>query len=151
MNISKPHFITAAALFAGIILGLTVGRAVATETVIEDGVWWQSLDYDHQLVAMQALIQGYQQGWNDGTIAESVAVTAVIPKYWTEPLSTAHMSDAPAPNFPQNFGTYVSEMNSFYEDHPEAASVTAGDVLGCLASPPDIECDQLAKDAQPHR
>ncbi len=148
---SKPVSIAACSLIVGIILGLTVGRAVATETISEDGIWWQGLDYDHQITAIQALMAGYQQGWDDGAIAKSVAVNLVIPKYWTLPLQTAHMSDSPSPSFPKTFGTYISEMNSFYEDHPDASSVTAGNVLGCLSTPPDIDCDQLAKDAQTHR
>ncbi len=151
MKLAKPAIITAYSLIVGIILGVTVGRAVATETLTADGVWWQGLDYDHQITAIQGLIAGYQQGWNDGTIAKSVAVSAVIPKYWTVPLSVVHMSDAQAPTFPKTFATYISEMSSFYEDHPDASSVVAGDVLGCLSTPPDIGCDQLAKDAQTHR
>ena len=46
----------------------TSSSSNATETVTFDGVWWTGLTDSEQIIAVQAMLGGYQQGYNNGFI-----------------------------------------------------------------------------------
>ena len=141
---SPVRSIVVALALAGI---LTVGaaRALATETISTDAVWWNSLDESQQDLAVLASMEAFWEGFGAGTATQE--------SYDTLSTSGGHKvreslrPPIPRVEFSKTIGTYRHEITDFYVNHPEASTETIGGILWCLSDEPLLSCDEIAKDA----
>lgn len=96
-----------------------------------DGNWWNSLDLDGQLSAVQRTMAGIQEGFFVGMMRVPGPTMATYTKY--------------APVFSHTFGYYQSAVTDFYVTHPEAMKADIGAVMDCLGDKPLFSCATLAK------
>ena len=107
-----------------------------------DGNWWKALSDNEKLAVTQTLddaipiafINGYStaQGYFKASLSkadyDSSVPTSLLPVYG------------------KSFGVYRSEIDDFYNHHPEAISATVSQVFGCLSdNGAGLSCDQIAK------
>lgn len=117
--------------------------AKATESVSMDGSWWTALTSDEQVIAVEAVMEGFEEGYNTGYI--TAGVNDVVHYHSTR--SQAQLAGDPAGNihFSKAFGVYQQEITDFYSQHTNATATTIGQVMHCLADNPPYTCDQVAK------
>lgn len=117
--------------------------AGATDAVSFDGVWWTGLSDSEQVVAVEAIIAGFDTGYNDGYIRAALNDNA----HYHSTRSTAQLTDDPETHqvFSKTFGAYQQEITDFYSAHTKSMTVTVGDVMACLSDDPQYTCDQVSK------
>jgi len=150
---AKASFALAAAL---VFISTPVG---ATTSITFDGVWWQGLSSNAKVVALQGILagidMGYTSGWYGGDLYVSNTYltpqqrTAVINQHAKKPLDELDALRAAAPTFSKTFGTYVDEINVWYEVHPKGTGIPPAQLLsGCFADKPDYDpatCDNIGR------
>jgi hypothetical protein len=117
--------------------------ANATDLVSFDGTWWTSLTDEQQVVAIQGLLSGYEDGYNSGYIAAGVNDV----NHYHSTRSQAQLAGDPNGNvhFSKTFGTYQQEVTDFYSQYRSSINVTVGNVMSCLSDDPQFTCAQVSK------
>ena len=145
-RLAKATFALAAALV------FVVTPARGTVSVSEDGAWWQGLTATEKVVALEGMLagvdSGYISGHTDGYFY-ALLTFGVPPSKWEG--NAAALSDerlAKKPKFSKAFGTYIDEINVWYEVHPKRTSIDPSDLLeSCFADKPILpSCDDLGSD-----
>jgi hypothetical protein len=129
---------------ATVIVAMVLAHpAKATESVSMDGNWWTALTSEEQVIAVQALMEGFEEGYNTGYIG--AGVNDVMHYHSTR--SQAQLPGDPVANvhFSKAFGVYQQEITDFYSQHTDAMTITTGQVMDCLVDNPSYTCDQVAK------
>jgi hypothetical protein len=108
-----------------------------------DGAWWTGLTSDQQLIAIQAIMEGYEEGYSTGYIAAGVNDVA----HYHSTRSQAQLTGDPVANahFSKTFGAYQQGITDFYSQHAGDMTITVGQVMNCLSDDPYFTCDQVAK------
>jgi hypothetical protein len=112
--------------------------ASATTSLTMDGVWWQTLSRDQKIIAVEGMLAGYHSGYGDGwNGGYRYAIRAYnVPLSKSVPLLTNSLvaSATSEPAFSKTFGTYVDEIDVWYEAHPKRTSGFPADLLSrCFA------------------
>ena len=143
---AKASFALAAAL---VFISAPVG---ATVTLTMDGVWWQALTHDEKVIAIQGAQAGLFSGYEAGHIDS-----------WFEAIRTfklpssafAKLGLGKPPFFSKPFGTYVDEIDVWYEVHPKRTGIEPAQLLiDCFADKPAFspaQCENLGSDADKKR
>lgn len=151
-RLAKATFALAAALV------FVSGPARATESVTFDGVWWQGLTRGEKIVALEGILAGIDSGyssgwWGGGSYILNAYMTsqqraAVMNRRFRTLTVESDAERAAAPAFSKTFGTYVDEIDVWYEAHPKRTSVEPVNLLeGCFANKPIISsCDDVGSD-----
>jgi len=132
--------IAAALLFASAPVG-------ATTSITFDGVWWQGLSSNAKVVALQGILagidMGYTLGWFGGDLYISNTYmtpqqrAAITNQKLKKSLDEVDALRAAAPTFSKTFGTYVDEIDVWYEVHPKMTVIGPAQLLGdCFADNP---------------
>jgi hypothetical protein len=146
---------------------LTLSIAGATETVITDGVWWNSLTKGEQGYVMFGATSAYTTGYFNGSLAATsyytTLITAVPERMKSTPAQTKKYYDtisgvmksmalhAP-PDFSEKpIAAYIDGMNYFYSNHPEASKLDFSYVFACIQNKPTRSCDDVAKLVKPYK
>jgi len=149
---AKACFAIAAAL---VIISAPVG---ATVTLTMDGVWWQALTHDEKVIAVQGMAAGlfsgydpaHTDGWFDAIETLKVPFT---------PANAKKLRFGNPPYFSKSFGTYVDELDAWYEVHPKRTGIEPAYLLiECFADKPRLSaasakiagmptCETLGSDA----
>ncbi len=124
-------------VFLALFLLMPGSRAIATESVTFDEVWWNDASQDEQTFAIQGAIDAYENGVSDGVIHAGTLLGKSD--------AALRIADSDGPTFSQTFGYYTSEVNNFYASHPNASKATIGVIVSCLADKPFYTCDQIAR------
>jgi hypothetical protein len=103
-------------------------------TVLMDSTWWNSLDAQQQIVAVQSAISTYSVAELDGGLR--LALQQKLP------LSGVRI---PRDEFPHTFGYYTAAISDFYVRHTKARDADIGSVMGCLAQDAMQSCEQFAR------
>jgi len=119
-----------------LLLLLPLPRAVATESVTFDEVWWNDASQDEQMYAVEGAIDAYENGFSDGIIHAAVR--------FGKSDAAMRMLQSDDQTFRQTFGFYVSSITNFYATHPGASRATIGTIVSCLADKPLYTCEQIA-------
>ena len=120
----------------------TMSSSIATELVALDGVWWTALTDSEQIVAVQALLGAYEQGYSNGyihAVSKDKSLyhsTRSIAQYTNDPESHTY--------FGKTFGTYQRSIVDFYSQYPKSTDVLVGDVIACLSDKPQFTCKYVA-------
>lgn len=103
---------------------LTCGPGDATVTLNMDGVWWQSLGEQDQLVAVQGMVAGFHAGW--------LGAAKYHPPNKPFPFDTFldTLSHQPDPSG-MTFDTIADHITEAYRDHPALLKVEVSSFLPC--------------------
>lgn len=115
-RVAKATFALAAALV------FVSGPARATESVTFDGVWWQGLRQAEKVVAIEGMLAGYDSGYRDGWLAGyyyAVFAYAVPFSKLQNATQTWNGMSKKETSFSKPFGTYIDEIDAWYEGHPD--------------------------------
>jgi len=140
---AKASFVIAAAL---VFISTPVG---ATTSITFDGVWWQGLSSNAKVVALQGILTGidvgYAAGWFDGDLY--VANTYMTPQQtnarlhesFDKTMNGVNALRAAIPTFSKTFGTYVDEINVWYQVHPKSTDILPAKLLlDCFVDKPEL-------------
>lgn len=108
------------------LLVVLVGRASASEYTAVDQSWWSQLGAGEKIVAVQAMLDGYEAGFDAGGMA-------------------AAGKFAKPPAFTKPVGKYIDGVDLFYRQHPALRDVLVSTVLPCMADQPVLSCDKIAQ------
>jgi len=136
-------FITAVSFIIATLI-YSINAARATESIMMDGNWWSALSESQKLAVTEALDDAIPIAFENGYWNAQ--------GYFKQSLSKADFdSDVPSsllPSYSKTFGVYKSEIDDFYDRHPDAMSVTISQVFLCLNdNGVGLSCDQVAKNA----
>ena len=154
---AKARFALAAALL------FVVAPARATTSVTMDGVWWQELPPNVKVYVVQGMItglaEGHNSGWADGEkyvrdtyITSSQQRLAILQKETKKLMAGTNAEAANAPVFSKTFGTYIDELDTWYQAHPKRTIIRPIVLLDqCFADNATLpaiglSCDDLGKD-----
>jgi hypothetical protein len=153
-----PARLAKASLALAAALLLIAAPVEATTSLTMDGVWWQGLSQGEKVVAVQAMIVGLDSGYKLG---HSDGVMDALGNLQGLPLTLAAVNKRLAaakkiglgdpPDFSQTFGTYVDEINVWYEVHPKRTSILPADILAlCFDDKPILspaDCNSMGSNA----
>jgi len=139
-RLAKAFFTLAAAL---IFISAPLG---ATVTLTMDGVWWQSLTQDEKVIAIQGIQAGLSSGYRAGWF-NAIRTFKVPPKVRLTPEAAKKLGFVKPPYFSKSFGTYVDELDHWYEVHPKWTYILPANLLrDCFADEPAFSsayCEKL--------
>jgi hypothetical protein len=121
----------------------------ATVTITTDGVWWQALSRDQKITAMQGLQAGLTTGYFSGFLDAEIQVSLGLKL----PVATVNkkIETNYQPVFSKSFGTYIDELDVWYEVHPKRTGIEPAQLLGdCFADKPAYgpqDCEKLGSEA----
>jgi len=121
----------------------------ATTSVTMDGVWWQGIPSNAKVIAVQAILAGidigHTAGWFDGdsyvanTYLTAQQTNARLKENFNKSMDEVNALRASAPTFSKTFGTYVDEIDVWYEAHPKSTDIGPAKLLNeCFADKPEL-------------
>jgi len=142
-RLAKASFALAAALV------FVSAQAGATVTLSMDGVWWQSLTRGEKVVAVQAVITGISTGYALGH-SNGWSDTLDIFKLTPTGADARKLGYGKPPHFSKSFGTYVDELDLWYEGHSKTSIGPSALLAWCFDDNPEFSasvCETLGSDA----
>lgn len=117
-----------------VLLAMTFGssRVLGQEAARYTFGWWSALTYDQQVLVVGVEINGFDEGWVEGTLRNG---TVRNPK---------------RPHFSHTLEYYAAAISDFYILHPGAHGASVADILGCLEDDPFTSCASVAHFYETH-
>ncbi|MBD5605185.1 MAG: hypothetical protein IAI48_08870 [Candidatus Eremiobacteraeota bacterium] len=124
---------------------LTCRSATATERIIFDGAWWQSLTHDEQLIAVQGMLSGYSAGFLDGAVGEELPRKPTMAQLDARTRQLDRVAKYAYAESPYSFGTIVDRISAAYRDHPALEKIRVENFYDCAATSVD-GCEATARE-----
>jgi len=107
-------------LLAAVLVLAIRGAAAGTEIVAFDGVWWQSLTRQQQLVAVAGMLSGYEAGYAQGNLDDQKARASQNSVNAKSRAATVERIIAGAHTGSDfSFTTIADRISAVYRDHPK--------------------------------
>lgn len=147
-----------AALLVAAGVGMLPIAANATETVLFDGAWWQSLTRNEQVLVVEGILVGRGAGWNSGVSASAQKIMKMPPRRDLPPAESNTLLDSVLKLFsapggarsPYTFGTIADRISAVYRDHPRLIDLKVDVLVDCAAYKTN-GCEQNARQTEKAR